>query len=651
VNTAAQLGAAYVNEGAGQQINAESVGDVYYIHQHVRESVEAYALTEDEITRLRATYVRTPAADRMIEILRTRNSVALIGPRGRGRRITSVAVIDELRATPHRIDLDPDDARRDLPADPGCGYLVDVDEQTVREIPALGDLLGRYIQQLTSVGSRLIITATPDAWNTVELRTTVASVNIGPSPSPVDIFRSHLDHFRDNEADRWAEHPDILEVLHHATPADAVRLASLASAVLTSGSASDPVREAVSAYQNWSEELATWFKENEDGYVRALLIAAAALDEADAASVFDAANHLSQKVGLSHAPGGGLVGRGIKGLLGQIEAEPTTDGRVRLPRPAYASSVLDHVWTDRPQLRAILRQWFTDLPRILRGPAAGYACNSLIGLAIRQDDAALITDAVSTWAAQSRELAAAALAEAGVASGIGRIVRRTMYRWATRASTDMNVQLTVADVCGGPFGVSFPRNAMTRLRHLALHGGPEVRQRVIEAVQALAGEPHLRGFILREVVRWMTDAGQPRVPGVRAFLALSSEMAADVLPRVPSDSSRIDLLAVGLRASLHDPEHAESAREVCGQWLESAAQGEVPGAVVIDVIAGTCHDSYDIGILIPVIWRWAQFDGQPAPVPRHEIGTELMQKLADRDPLVPGVSVETVYRAASEGGR
>jgi Transposase, Mutator family len=40
------------------------------------------------------------------------------------------------------------------------------------------------------------------------------------------------------------------------------------------------------------------------------------------------------------------------------------------------------------------------------------------------------------------------------------------------AKTTQSLQLTVADVCGGPFGTSFPRNAMTRLRHLSLNGGP-----------------------------------------------------------------------------------------------------------------------------------------------------------------------------------
>jgi hypothetical protein len=65
------------------------------IYQHMRERVEAYALTPEEIGRLREVYVRTPAADDAIQIMRLRNSVALVGPRGSGRRITSVALITE----------------------------------------------------------------------------------------------------------------------------------------------------------------------------------------------------------------------------------------------------------------------------------------------------------------------------------------------------------------------------------------------------------------------------------------------------------------------------------------------------------------------------------------------------------------------------
>jgi hypothetical protein len=412
----------------------------------------------------------------------------------------------------------------------------------------------------------------------------------------------------------------------------------------------DPVQEATSAYQNWSGELTDWFQENNDGYPRALLIATAALDEADAASVFHAANKLGQAVSLPREPGGGLVSDGITTLLHQIGAEFTSDGRIRLPRPAYATSVLDHVWLDRPHLRADLRRWLVDLPGALHDPATEYAGYSLIDLAIRHGDATLITDAVGTWAKQPgcRKLAASALTEAGVSGSIGRMVRRTMYTWATGTTTDESLQLTVADVCGGPFGRNFPRNAMTRLRHLAVRGGPKVRDGVTEALKALAAEPGLRDSILRDVVGWITDAGQARVPGIGAFLALTAGSAKQFMPRSPADTSRMELLSAGLRAALHDPDHVEQAREACRGWIEAAAHGAVPRHIVTDIIARTCEDSHDIGLLTPVIWRWAQADIEPTTVPRRELCTELLQKLADRDSLAPGVSAETVYRATSE---
>jgi len=226
-----------------------------------------------------------------------------------------------------------------------------------------------------------------------------------------------------------------------------------------------------------------------------------------------------------------------------------------------------------------------------------------------------------------------------------------MYTWATGATTDESLQLTVADVCGGLFGRNFPRNAMTRLRHLAVRGGPRVRDGVTEALKALAVEPGLRDFTLRDVVGWITDAGQARVPGIGAFLALTAGSAEQFMPRSRAETSRMDLLSAGLRAAMRDPDHVEQAREACRAWLEAAAQGGVPRHVVTDIIASTCEDSHDIGLLTPVIWRWAQADIEPAAVPRRELCTELLQKLADRDPLAPGVSAETVYRVTSEQAR
>ncbi|HLI37592.1 MAG TPA: hypothetical protein VKV80_09655 [Streptosporangiaceae bacterium] len=109
----------------------------------------------------------------------------------------------------------------------------------------------------------------------------------------------------------------------------------------------------------------------------------------------------------------------------------------------------------------------------------------------------------------------------------------------------------------------------------AIHGDPEVRDRVVAAVRSLAGEPRLRVSTLREVVRWATDPDRLRAPGIRAFLALA-ETPADVIPRTLAESERIGLLADGWCAAFHDPGHVAEARKACLGWLESAAQGAAP---------------------------------------------------------------------------
>src|SRR5690348_6224032 len=111
----------------GHQINIE--------HAYTaREQVQANKLTAKDFERLQAVCVRTGAIDNATSLLRTHNAVALFGLPGSGRRTAGWAAVTDLGATPHYpIYLDPDDDRRDLPADPGCGYLVDIDEQAVSE--------------------------------------------------------------------------------------------------------------------------------------------------------------------------------------------------------------------------------------------------------------------------------------------------------------------------------------------------------------------------------------------------------------------------------------------------------------------------------------------------------------------------------------
>ena len=623
----------YQNTGDGQQLNADTINIV----QRVRELVEAHALDLEELTRLRTVYVRTASADQAVDALRSANAVVLTGQPGSGRLVTAVAVITELGAIPHRVDLDPGDDRRELPAKSGDGYIVAIDDQMGRGMPELSELLPRYAHQLAKVGAYLVVTTTPATRNLLGPR--MRSVPI-ISPNPADVLRTHL---APAVADDWSQRPQVLDLLNDASPADAARLAKLGNDAITAHS-DDPLHEAISAYRNWSDELSVWFGKHTDGYERALLLSAASLDGAAAGAVFRAADQLIDRVKFERPPGGGLVGDGAGKLIAEIDAV-IIDGTIKLPRPAYAASVLEHVWTDRLHLRGDLERWLIDLPTSLRDPAGAKAAYSLIDLAIRHGDAALITHAAGTWAEQSasRELAADALTEAGVSATIGSSIRQAMYRWATRSGTTQSLKLTIADVCGGPLGKSFPRNAMTRLRHLVRNGDTGVYERVTMALQSLADEPHLRTQTLRETIWWIEQPEPLRTTGIRVFLALAVP-DADLL----SSRDRRELLAEGWRAAFHDPDYVAAARDACVEWLEAAAQGKVSHEVVTTTLADACHSSHDIGILSNATWQWAKADTDPAPIPRETINDELMRKVAARDPLTPGLSLAEIYTAIAE---
>lgn len=641
MNTPLELAQVYINHD-GQQVIAERIDAVNYYSQ--REKIQVSSFTQDDIERLRKEYVPTTALGEAVKALRARNAVGLVGPPGCGRRTTGVAAIIELEATPYDpIYLDPEDKHRELPVTRGCGYLIALDEDAVREIDGLRDLLAAYRKRLAAAGAYLVVTATQAAWGMLGQQTELTTVTV-QLPDPVAVFRSHLRYLHPGAADEAASRKDVIEVLAHSHPADAVRLVQLVSDALSRSSGTDPVQEAISAYHNWTGELTTWFRINEAGYPRALLLSAATLNGADAATVFVAADRLSARVGLARPPGGGLVGDGVLKLIGDIKADLTDDGRICLPRPAYPVSVLDHVWQDRPQLRGDLKAWLVDLPESLGADQVWRAGETLVDLAVRQGDAALITSAVNSWARPTqvyRDLATSALTRAAVDDGIGQPVRRTMYRWATSTATDPNLQVTIADTCGGAFGRKFPSNAVTRLRHLALRGSPVVHEHVTASLRALAASPGLEDFTLREIITWSASETRARVPAMNAFIAIAVENADSLVPGTPSDKEQIELVASGIRAVLRDPDHVLVARELCRTWLEAVVQGKLPKEVVTDIIAVTCTDSYDIGLLASVVLHWGNENGRSAAlVPREQVAALTLRKLADRDPLAPGVSAK-----------
>lgn len=89
--------------------------------------IQSHALDQEEIKRQQAMFVRTTVMDGLAERLRTHGVVALIGPKGSGRRITAINLLAELGLQPREVPLDEDDAGELLGA-PDMGYIVYADD-------------------------------------------------------------------------------------------------------------------------------------------------------------------------------------------------------------------------------------------------------------------------------------------------------------------------------------------------------------------------------------------------------------------------------------------------------------------------------------------------------------------------------------------
>ncbi len=655
----------------------------------VREAVVAHRLGPEVVRQLRDLYVKTPSWDAAAQALQARHAVALLGEAGTGRRITGVNLLADLGATPHELTLDPEDLERPLPISSGHGYLVDLEDLgDLRALELRAAASSGHLRRLPELRAYLVARVTEEVGDALRLEERMPVIRLRPPDDHVAVFRSHLARLRNaNEAQAWSLEGPIIGVLRGARPSDAVRLARLVRDVLAADPRSLPggttpqgpprslpggttpqgpprtlhittaqLDAVLLAYGKWAGHLAAWFEQTESAsacYERALLLAAAALEGERPTAVFAAADNLARLMAvpawggdpprppaMSRDPGGALTRPAAAELLAGIDAE-LTDGRIRFPRPAYADSVLDHVWRDRPGLRSDLERWLVELPADTDDAVADRAVYSLVRLAMRHRHPSLVTSAADEWAQHPalRALAVQALTAAGLSEELGAAVRRRLYHWATRPSTHEDVQLMVAEVCRGPLAHAFPRNALTRLRHLASRGTEPVRMAVAGAMAGLAADERLRRIVLGEVIGWIRtdDDSNRQATGRATFLRLVwlRDEAGQVLFASPA-SQAADLtlpLAEGWRAVLRHPGTGRAARGAALGWLGAAARDLAPREPIVDVFAGACRSDSDVGILWPMIQRWAHATTAAPQAAREEIARELLPRIADRDPL------------------
>jgi hypothetical protein len=602
-----------------------------------RGILAAVPIEPSEVKRCLTTFVGHSLVAEATAALQNQSAVALLGPPGCGRRTTGTVLLARRSVVVERVVLDAEDLGRQLEITQGHGYLLDLDEDLDQLTPKTGVWIGRLVAQLRAMNSCLVVRAHDRSWRSLGLSDDALHATHLTNPPALSVFRRHLAAMTSEPvAEDWGQREPIGHHLATATPPDGVRMAQIVAKTIPAQiSVDQQLNQVISEYTNWAAELAAWFQKTTGpghGYKRALMLAAAALEGAPASTVFAAADGLAKIVELPREPGGPLAGADASELARQIEAE-LQDRSIWFARPAYATSVLDHVWNQRPQLHKDLREWLASIP------ASGdedseRAARALTLLAIRQHNASLISAAARRWAEESasrRDLAVTELTRAALSEEIGRDVRRQLYDWA-RTSAGEPTHLTVAEVCRGPLARQYPQIALTRLRNLVLKADVIVRGSVFESLAVLAWDPALYSSVTSEVARWVNEDEPRRSAGLQAFLRLAT----------PSEDGRVAILSgvgeqnLGLladlwRVALRDDKQAGAAGRLASRWLDVAARDQALREPVLEILARSCKSSIDAGRIAFI--AFAEIGPRDSDPARYDIATELVQRAWERDPV------------------
>ncbi|MFJ8755323.1 hypothetical protein ACIREO_39355 [Streptomyces sp. NPDC102441] len=512
------------------------------------------------------------------------HALVLVGEAGTGRRTAALKVLRGAGVPRERIRwlvLDWDQPRTEqIPHATGHGYVLDLASS-----PALPEDfytgLADYQKKAEEYGTFLIILAAPGAWDPGAFAT-VPSARLVRPPAR-EIAEAHLRHLVPGRLD-WLTTAPLDEVLSKtAQPSEAARLARLVVR------ATKDDRKAISdEFSDWKQHLQDWFARlstSDDLHERALLIAAALLEDVPASVVLNAADQLFAEVGGALPTGKALAGRDLDKRLEAIDASIVGEENISLnaERHGLAGAVLRYVWKQRPQLRRGLLEWASRIsaPNGIAVRHLGRIATSLAQLSLLPGGSTVLSvasDWIDTGRSAHRQLAVEILETMALDPVAGPGVRKQLYDWAHQKSTSEALATAVAEICSGRLGEVYPQIALTRLRLLASRSDGRGREAVADAVRSLAGAAEQRALVLSEIVVWAESREcSMRQAGTRTFLALT-DIDSDVLLPMPVTPEEVESSSVplpdqlfirGWRAALGEPATAGLAHDHLAAWLDS----------------------------------------------------------------------------------
>ncbi|WP_438388663.1 HEAT repeat domain-containing protein [Actinopolyspora saharensis] len=467
-----------------------------------------------------------------------------------------------------------------------AAVLIDLRDEANEDIQAVRrDMMG-FTRQLERYRSFLIVII-PSKWMSAFEESFPGKTHLLGKPSPVEVFVQHLTRV---DARALVEETGCVERLERLWPPQVAEMAEAVSDRIDRDESPEEALKSVldSESHVWTSTLRQEIeRRQQEGNFDwlGLLLAAAVLEGATAQHIVDASGQLLRCNELDvEQPVPLLRPSPVTKLFELTKEYFDPDGR-QFPTPGFGPHVLRHFWSDHPDLHEPMLTWLGGLPHKIRDLDSSEMeriADRVAELA-EEGGASIALRIARTWGRASldkdpkkappsttqvgryqRSIAVRLLTNTAMHSTLGREVRQRLLAWS-RDRTNIEIQLLTAEVCAG-IGQSFPRIALTRLKHLANSEDDRVRAAVLDAVRRIGGELGTSRF-LSYVEEWFDDASPPR-------LRMLSESVSGVLSEQSEQVEADSATSFWQRAvDTMPPEYLRPAVE---SWIRAAAAG-APG--------------------------------------------------------------------------
>jgi hypothetical protein len=464
--------------------------------------------------------------------LRNNGLVVLLGPVGSGRRTTALRLLKLARQTENALfHLEPNwskPKKRYLPRQTNAGAVLDMSFPSPDSPDAsFGEDLVEYGRQCLGREQFTVVLSTPQVWkDTLADKTQDLIFRFDPPDARTLIAREL--QLRDlSQRVAWLSDgqlpllPEILDSQPY--PEEALRLYR----IIRDANDRDSLKEPLQEFTGWRDHIEDTLLYPAAGTnltdvltTRAVLWSAALLNKASIRSVISCSNLLLQCLKVSREPGviaqEATTRRKLHAAHVSVQGSRAAlnDNKSNLDR-----AVLEHLFTQYPDLRKVLLEWISALLTSTSVSKADLApaVTRLVTLAGDLADSELLRTVAGGLPPSRRTLAVDALTKATLSPEHGAYTRNQIYRWA-RGKPDEDTLSLVAEICGGELGVRKPAVALTRLRLVAENAPRGGLAALSKAVSDLAD--HHPDLIRETVASWLDDP-ELQNAGRNVFLALA----------------------------------------------------------------------------------------------------------------------------------